>query len=273
MVQKYPLFWTYHGALSNPSSKNKECSTTVNLSTRLSSKTDRQARRALIGEATKRPMLTLEKTDPQLRWKNLSTGQLLLVYATKLAFMEESYQKSRLKFATSHVGDTANMWTKVLLSDETMWETRQTCRRTYSLLCGRHNKHAEESALVRWDHVGDSANMWKTVMWSDETMWETHQTCGRRSFGQMRPNCSILILIQNAVCGGSLTLHVTLSTRWDMVVTESCYRDYFLLCRQGIFSELMGKWVQPNIWQFSKKSCCSLQKCLVGVHIPTWKRP
>uniref|UniRef100_A0A803KDE8 Tc1-like transposase DDE domain-containing protein n=1 Tax=Xenopus tropicalis TaxID=8364 RepID=A0A803KDE8_XENTR len=36
--------------------------------------------------------------------------------------LTENHKKSRLQFATSHVGDTANMWKKVLWSDETKME-------------------------------------------------------------------------------------------------------------------------------------------------------
>lgn len=54
--------------------------------------------------------------DPQLRWTNLSTGQLLVVHSTNLVFIEvwqeESHKKSNLQFATSHV-------VKLVSSDQT----------------------------------------------------------------------------------------------------------------------------------------------------------
>ncbi|MEY6612833.1 hypothetical protein [Listeria monocytogenes] len=42
--------------------------------------------------------------------------------ARRKPLLTENHKKSRLQFATSHVGDTANMWKKVLWSDETKME-------------------------------------------------------------------------------------------------------------------------------------------------------
>lgn len=62
--------------------------------------------------------------DIQLRWESLSIGQQSVVKCANLAFMEEERRrktflkninnKSCLKFATSHLADTPNMWKKVL---------------------------------------------------------------------------------------------------------------------------------------------------------------
>ena len=65
--------------------------------------------------------------DPQLRWKNLSTGQLLVMHSTNRAFMEEWQEESHcwnkiMQVATSHAAGTTNMWSKVLWSDETKIE-------------------------------------------------------------------------------------------------------------------------------------------------------
>ncbi|KAF4078011.1 hypothetical protein AMELA_G00194440 [Ameiurus melas] len=42
--------------------------------------------------------------------------------ARRKPFLKDIHKKSRLKFATSHLGDTPNMWKKVLWSDETKIE-------------------------------------------------------------------------------------------------------------------------------------------------------
>ena len=143
--------------------------------------------------------------DPQLRWKNLSTGQLLVMHSTNRAFMEEWQEESHcwnkiMQVATSHAAGTTNMWSKVLWSDETKIEV-----------------------------FGPNA---KCYMWQK-------------------------------------TLHITLNTPsppWNMVVAASCCGDAFLQQGQGSWSELMGRWMEPNTGQSWKKTCSA--KTGVEVHLP-----
>ena len=91
-----------------------------------------RAKRALIREATKRPMVTLE----ELQRSTAQVGESVHRTTTSLALHKSGLyrrvarrnpllkvsHKSCLQFARSHVGDTANMWKKVLWSDETKIE-------------------------------------------------------------------------------------------------------------------------------------------------------
>jgi hypothetical protein len=118
---------------SNPLFKKlKECGTTTNLPRggRPPKLTD-QARRALIREATKR--LNVRSCNaPRWRLEYLSIGSLYAVHSTELGFMEEWPEKkpllqeknkqTHLVFTKRHVGDTPNIWKKVLWSDETKSE-------------------------------------------------------------------------------------------------------------------------------------------------------
>ena len=59
------------------------------------------------------------------------------------------------------------------------------------------------------------------------------------------------------------TVHMTLNTPsppWNMVVAASCCGDAFLQQGQGSWSELMGRWMEPNTGQSWKKTCYSLQR-------------
>uniref|UniRef100_A0AAZ1XEM8 Transposase Tc1-like domain-containing protein n=1 Tax=Oreochromis aureus TaxID=47969 RepID=A0AAZ1XEM8_OREAU len=112
--------------------------------------------------------------DLQLRWGNLSIGQLLVVHCTKLAFMEEwqeeNHKKSRLQFATSHVGDTANMWKKVLWSDETKMELfgqnakRYVWRKT-------NTAHHSEHTIPTVKYGGGSIMLWGASLQQGQGSW------------------------------------------------------------------------------------------------------
>ena len=91
------------------------------------------ARRALIREAAKRPMVTLEELQRSTAQVGESVHRTTLSHALyKLGLygrvargklvLQQSHKKSCLQFATSHVVDTTNMWRKVLWSDETKIE-------------------------------------------------------------------------------------------------------------------------------------------------------
>ncbi|CAB1438003.1 unnamed protein product, partial [Pleuronectes platessa] len=86
----------FAGTIKSIIRKWKEYGTTANLPRggrppKLKSRT----RRKLIREATRRPMVTLEELQRSTaEVENLSIGQLLVVYSTNLAFMEEWQEES-----------------------------------------------------------------------------------------------------------------------------------------------------------------------------------
>uniref|UniRef100_A0AAX7UC00 Transposase Tc1-like domain-containing protein n=1 Tax=Astatotilapia calliptera TaxID=8154 RepID=A0AAX7UC00_ASTCA len=115
--------------------------------------------------------------------------------ARRKPLLTENHKKSRLQFATSHVGDTANMWKKVLWSDETNME-----------LFGPNAKRY----------------VWRKT----NTAHHSEHTIPTVKYG-----------------GGSIML-------WD------CFSP----AGTGSWSELMGRWMEPNTGQSWKKTSWSLQK-------------
>uniref|UniRef100_A0A669EVF3 Transposase n=1 Tax=Oreochromis niloticus TaxID=8128 RepID=A0A669EVF3_ORENI len=111
--------------------KWKEYGTTVNLPRQgRPPKLTGRTRRALIRNAAKRPMVTLDELQRSTAQVGESVNRTTIsralhkvgLYgrvARRKPLLTENHKKSRLQFATSHVGDTANMWKKVLWSDET----------------------------------------------------------------------------------------------------------------------------------------------------------
>uniref|UniRef100_A0A803KFC9 Transposase Tc1-like domain-containing protein n=1 Tax=Xenopus tropicalis TaxID=8364 RepID=A0A803KFC9_XENTR len=114
--------------------KWKEYGTTVNLPRQgRPPKLTGQTRRALIRNAAKRPMVTLDELQrstaqvgESVHWTTISRALhkvgLYGRVARRKPLLTENHKKSGLQFATSHVGDTANMWKKVLWSDKTKME-------------------------------------------------------------------------------------------------------------------------------------------------------
>uniref|UniRef100_A0A8C7IDD5 Transposase n=1 Tax=Oncorhynchus kisutch TaxID=8019 RepID=A0A8C7IDD5_ONCKI len=147
--------------------KWKEYQTTANLQRPgRPSKLSAHTRRRLIRDAAKRPMITLD--DLQLRWETLSIGQQSVVYCTNLAFMEvarrkpflkDIHKKCHLKFATSHLGDTPNMWKKVLWSDETKIELFGNNAKRY-VWRKSNTAHHPEHTIPTVKHGGGSIMVW-----------------------------------------------------------------------------------------------------------------
>uniref|UniRef100_A0A8C7KC88 Transposase Tc1-like domain-containing protein n=1 Tax=Oncorhynchus kisutch TaxID=8019 RepID=A0A8C7KC88_ONCKI len=112
----------------------KEYQTTANLPRPgRPSKLSAHTRRRLIRDAAKRPMITLDElqrstaevgdsvhrtTISRILHKSGLYGRV----ARRKPFLKDIHKKCHLKFATSHLGDTSNMWKKVLWSDETKIE-------------------------------------------------------------------------------------------------------------------------------------------------------
>uniref|UniRef100_A0A8C7S043 Tc1-like transposase DDE domain-containing protein n=1 Tax=Oncorhynchus mykiss TaxID=8022 RepID=A0A8C7S043_ONCMY len=118
--------------------KWKEYQTTANLPRPgRPSKLSAHTRRRLIRDAAQRPMITLDElqrstaevgdsvhrtTISRILHKSGLNGRV----ARRKPFLKDIHKKCCLKFATSHLGDTPNMWKKVLWSDETKIELLAT---------------------------------------------------------------------------------------------------------------------------------------------------
>ncbi|MBN3274862.1 TCB1 transposase, partial [Polyodon spathula] len=115
--------------------KWREYGTTVNLSrTDSPQKLSIQARRALVREATKRPIATLKELQPStaelgdtVHTATIArvlhkTGLYGRVAKRKTLLKKKTHIKSRLEFARRHVGDSETKWKKSLWSDETKIE-------------------------------------------------------------------------------------------------------------------------------------------------------
>ena len=87
-----------------------------------------RARRAFIREAAKRPMVTLEELQRSTAQggesvhrttisRALHKSDLYRRVARRKPLVKKSHKKSCLQFVRSHVGDTENMWKKVLWSE------------------------------------------------------------------------------------------------------------------------------------------------------------
>ncbi|CAB1439250.1 unnamed protein product [Pleuronectes platessa] len=151
--------------------KWKEYGTTANLPRggrppKLKSRT----RRKLIREATRRPMVTLEElqrstaevgesvhrtTISRLLHKSGLYGRV----ARRKPLLKGIHKKSRLEFARSHVGDTANMWKKVLWSDETKIELFGLNAKRY-VWRKPNTAHHPEHTIPTVKHGGGSIMLW-----------------------------------------------------------------------------------------------------------------
>ena len=151
--------------------KWKEYGTTANLPrqgppSRLTSRT----RRKLLRGATNWPMVTLE----ELQRSTAEVGQsvhrttisrvlhksgLYERVARRKPLFKVNHKKSCLEFATSHVGDTANMWKKVLWSDETKMELFGLNAKR-SLWRKPNTAHHPEPTIPTVNHGGGSIMLW-----------------------------------------------------------------------------------------------------------------
>uniref|UniRef100_A0A8K9XU40 Tc1-like transposase DDE domain-containing protein n=1 Tax=Oncorhynchus mykiss TaxID=8022 RepID=A0A8K9XU40_ONCMY len=145
--------------------KWKEYQTTANLPRPgRPSKLSAHTRRRLIRDAAKRPMITLDELQRSTAEVGDSVHRttISLVYCTNLAFMEEwpflkdIHKNGCLKFATSHLGDTPNMWKKVLWSDETKIELFGNNAKRYVW----RKSNTAEHTIPTVKHGGGSIMVW-----------------------------------------------------------------------------------------------------------------
>ena len=119
-------FIAWLGYEKNITWKWKEYGTTANLLRHgCPPKLTGQARRTLIREAAKRPMITLEELQR-------STAQV-----------GESVHRTTI----SHALHKSGLYGRVARREPLLKQSHAVCHKP----CGGHNKHVEEGALVRWD--------------------------------------------------------------------------------------------------------------------------
>ena len=91
-----------------------------------------------------------------------------------------------------------------------------------------------------------------------QVMWETQQTSGRRYSGQMRPKLNFLALIQNAMCGGNPTLHITVNTPVKHIgggiMLWGCFSS------AGTGTGVRARRMEQNTGPFLNNTCFSLQE-------------
>uniref|UniRef100_A0A6I8Q9Z7 Uncharacterized protein n=1 Tax=Xenopus tropicalis TaxID=8364 RepID=A0A6I8Q9Z7_XENTR len=151
--------------------KWKEYGTTVNLPRQgRPPKLTGRTRRALIRNAAKRPMVTLgelqgstaqvgESVHRTTISRALHKVGLYRRVARRKPLLTENHKKSRLQFATSHVGDTANMWKKVLWSDETKTELFGQNAKLY-VWRKTNTAHHSEPTVPTVTYGGGSIMLW-----------------------------------------------------------------------------------------------------------------
>uniref|UniRef100_A0A8C7RFJ4 Tc1-like transposase DDE domain-containing protein n=1 Tax=Oncorhynchus mykiss TaxID=8022 RepID=A0A8C7RFJ4_ONCMY len=148
--------------------KWKEYQTTANLPRPgRPSKLSAHTRRRLIRDAAKRPMITLDelqrstaevgdsvhrKTISRILHKSSLYGRV----ARRKPFLKDIHKKCCLKFATSHLGDTPNMWKKELWSDETKIELFGNNAKHYVWL----KSNTAEHTIPTVKHGGGSIMVW-----------------------------------------------------------------------------------------------------------------
>uniref|UniRef100_A0A6I8RU66 Transposase n=1 Tax=Xenopus tropicalis TaxID=8364 RepID=A0A6I8RU66_XENTR len=150
--------------------KWKEYGTTVNLPRQgRPPKLTGRTRRALIRNAAKRPMVTLDELQRSTAQVGESVHRTTIsralhkvgLYgrvARRKPLLTENH-KSRLQFATSHVGDTANMWKKVLWSDETKMELFGQNAKRY-VWQKTNTAHHSEHTIPTVTYGGGSIMLW-----------------------------------------------------------------------------------------------------------------
>uniref|UniRef100_A0A8K9XX01 Transposase Tc1-like domain-containing protein n=1 Tax=Oncorhynchus mykiss TaxID=8022 RepID=A0A8K9XX01_ONCMY len=148
--------------------KWKEYQTTANLPRPgRPSKLSAHTRRRLIRDAAKRPMITLDElqrstaevgdsvhrtTISRILHKSGLYGRV----ARRKPFLKDIHKKCRLKFATSHLGDTPNMWKKALWSDETKIELFGNNAKRYVW----RKSNTAEHTIPTVKHGGGSIMVW-----------------------------------------------------------------------------------------------------------------
>uniref|UniRef100_A0A8C7LU61 Tc1-like transposase DDE domain-containing protein n=1 Tax=Oncorhynchus mykiss TaxID=8022 RepID=A0A8C7LU61_ONCMY len=148
--------------------KWKEYQTTANLPRPgRPSKISAHTRRRRIRDAAKRPMITLDElqrstaevgdsvhrtTISRILHKSGLYGRV----ARRKPFLKDIHKKCSLKFATSHLGDTPNMWKKVLWSDETKIELFGNNAKCYVW----RKSNTAEHTIPTVKHGGGSIMVW-----------------------------------------------------------------------------------------------------------------
>ena len=132
--------------------------------------TDR-TRRALVRNVTKCPKITLEelrRTAAELREsvhgttsisRTLHKSGLHGRVARRKPLLKGGHKKSRLKFARSHMEDTATMWKKVLWSDETKIELFGPNAKRY-VWSKPNTAHRPECTIPSVKYGGGSIMLW-----------------------------------------------------------------------------------------------------------------
>uniref|UniRef100_A0A8C7SEP5 Tc1-like transposase DDE domain-containing protein n=1 Tax=Oncorhynchus mykiss TaxID=8022 RepID=A0A8C7SEP5_ONCMY len=147
--------------------KWKEYQTTANLPRPgRPSKLSAHTRRRLIRDAAKRPMITLDelqRSTAEVRDSVHRTTISRILHKSGLygrvarkPFLKDIHKKCRLKFATSHLGDTPNMWKKVLWSDETKIELFGNNAKRYVW----RKSNTAEHTIPTVKHGGGSIMVW-----------------------------------------------------------------------------------------------------------------
>jgi transposase len=151
--------------------KWKEYQTTANLPRPgRPSKLSAHTRRRLIRDAAKRPMITLDELQRSTAEVGDSVHRATISHilhksglygrvARRKPFLKDIHKKCCLKFATSHLGDTPNMWKKVLWSDETKIELFGNNAKRY-VWRKSNTAHHPEHTIPTVKHGGGSIMVW-----------------------------------------------------------------------------------------------------------------